>query len=223
MKSPRYPLKYAINKTCEWNIHTRSPRSRILLQYPIFDMEGSRDGGKLTTQLILCTGISVCFGSLFEHISCVTSLTLLQVVQKFQTFFISGCPKAVLRIYTNYSGYPEYEICGAKVNDAKKGRYPAEILSQGNFVKLRCASFDHYLYTFHTTIKFSSEQGFGCANFTLTSIKLSYNFSSFTGSSALQEQSVLKVLYSHGQKSMKLQQTQVFIAMGSVVKSMDIA
>ena len=49
------------------------------------------------------------------------------------------------------------------------------------------------------------------------------SFSSFTGSSALQEQSVLKVSYSHGQKSMKLQQTQVFIAMGSVVKSMDIA
>ena len=52
VRSPHFPLKYTINTTCEWNIHTRSPRSRILLQYPIFDMEGSRDGGKLATQLI---------------------------------------------------------------------------------------------------------------------------------------------------------------------------
>ncbi len=46
IQSPNYPLKYLINQTCEWHIHARSPQSRILLQFPTFAMEGSRDGGE---------------------------------------------------------------------------------------------------------------------------------------------------------------------------------
>ena len=46
IRSPNYPHKYLKNKSCEWDIYTRSPQSRILLQFPIFEMEGSRDGGK---------------------------------------------------------------------------------------------------------------------------------------------------------------------------------
>ncbi len=51
IRSPNYPHKYLKNKSCEWDIHTSSPLSRILLQFPIFEMEGSRDGGKLPIML----------------------------------------------------------------------------------------------------------------------------------------------------------------------------
>lgn len=41
IKSPNYPRKYLINSTCEWNIQARYPQGRILLEFPVFSIEGN--------------------------------------------------------------------------------------------------------------------------------------------------------------------------------------
>ena len=88
--------------------------------------------------------VTGCFSSYFSKIYLYmqwesqfpTLITNLNFSVSYILNFVSGCPKAVLRIYTNYSKYPTHEICGTKVKDAQ-GYYPPEVLSQGNFIRLR--------------------------------------------------------------------------------------
>ena len=42
--SPNFPRKYLLNTSCDWWIYARSPMNRIMIQFMVFELEGTQTG-----------------------------------------------------------------------------------------------------------------------------------------------------------------------------------